>query len=36
MSTEKKKMKELTNVKGMRDIIDTQYYQFQGFFEKAQ
>ncbi len=37
MNTEKKKgSKEVTSVKGMRDIIDTQYYQFQGFFEKAQ
>jgi len=26
----------ISSVKGMRDIIDTQYYQFQGFFEKAQ
>lgn len=26
----------LSSVKGMRDIIDSQYYQFQGFFEKAQ
>lgn len=25
-----------TSVKGMRDIVDEQYYQFQGFFEKAQ
>ncbi|MEI6660348.1 MAG: histidine--tRNA ligase [bacterium] len=24
------------SVRGMRDIIDDQYYQFQGFFEKAQ
>lgn len=37
MSTEKKKGKEaLSSVKGMRDIVDEQYYQFQGFFEKAQ
>ena len=37
MNTEKKKSKEaLATVKGMRDIIDNQYYQFQGFFEKAQ
>jgi histidyl-tRNA synthetase len=34
---DKKKNKgPLSSVKGMRDIIDTQYYQFQGFFEKAQ
>ena len=26
----------MSSVKGMRDIIDNQYYQFQGFFEKAQ
>ena len=26
----------LASVKGMRDILDSQYYQFQGFFEKAQ
>jgi len=26
----------LYSVKGMRDILDNQYYQFQGFFEKAQ
>jgi histidyl-tRNA synthetase len=31
-----KKMQPLSLVKGMRDIIDSQYYQFQGFFEKAQ
>jgi histidyl-tRNA synthetase len=31
-----KKIKEVTSVKGMRDIIDEQYYYFQGFFEKAQ
>ena len=37
MSTENKKSKEpLGSVKGMRDIIDDQYYYFQGFFEKAQ
>ncbi len=34
---EHKKIKlPLTSVKGMRDIVDNQYYQFQGFFEKAQ
>jgi histidyl-tRNA synthetase len=26
----------INSVKGMRDIMDNQYYQFQGFFEKAQ
>ncbi len=38
MSTEKKKSSKepLASVKGMRDIVDEQYYQFQGFFEKAQ
>ncbi len=38
MSTEKKKgnKEPLASVKGMRDIVDEQYYQFQGFFEKAQ
>jgi len=38
MSTEKKKGNKdtMTSVKGMRDIVDEQYYQFQGFFEKAQ
>lgn len=38
MSTEKKKgsKEPMVSVKGMRDIIDDQYYQFQGFFEKAQ
>ena len=35
--SKKKTSKEpLTSLKGMRDIIDDQYYQFQGFFEKAQ
>lgn len=35
---EKKKIKKepLTSVKGMRDIVDNQYYYYQGFFEKAQ
>ena len=35
---EKKKSNKgpMSSVKGMRDIIDSQYYQFQGFFEKAQ
>ncbi|MEK7586142.1 MAG: histidine--tRNA ligase [Patescibacteria group bacterium] len=38
MSSEKKKgnKEPLSSVKGMRDIIDEQYYHFQGFFEKAQ
>jgi len=35
---EKKKTNKgpIPSVKGMRDIIDSQYYNFQGFFEKAQ
>jgi histidyl-tRNA synthetase len=36
---EKKKAKggsEISSPKGMRDIIDDEYYLFQGFFEKAQ
>jgi histidyl-tRNA synthetase len=38
MSTENKKTKKepLQSVKGMRDIMNDQYYYFQGFFEKAQ
>lgn len=38
MSTDKKKSNKepLQSVRGMRDILDEQYYQFQGFFEKAQ
>jgi histidyl-tRNA synthetase len=38
MSSEKKKgnKEPQSSVKGMRDIIDEQYYHFQGFFEKAQ
>ncbi len=38
MSTEKKKSNKdpFQSVRGMRDILDEQYYQFQGFFEKAQ
>ena len=30
------KVKELATPKGMRDIINEEYYSFQGFFEKAQ
>lgn len=30
------KKEPLTSLKGMRDIMDEQYYAFQGFFEKAQ
>jgi histidyl-tRNA synthetase len=38
MSPQKKKMNKepMTSLKGMRDIIDEEYYHFQGFFEKAQ
>jgi len=38
MSTAKKTTKkdELVNPKGMRDIMNEEYYEFQGFFEKAQ
>ncbi len=38
MSTDKKKTIKgpISSVKGMRDIRDEQYYQFQGLFEKAQ
>ena len=32
----KAKIKNLTSPKGMRDIINEEYYNFQGFFEKAQ
>lgn len=38
MSINKKKKSSgpINSVKGMRDIIGDQYYQFQGFYEKAQ
>ena len=38
MPNEKKKVNKepLQSVKGMRDILDDQYYHFQGFFEKGQ
>ncbi|MBU0612116.1 histidine--tRNA ligase [Patescibacteria group bacterium] len=32
----KNKIKDLSSPKGMRDIMDEEYYKFQGFFEKAQ
>lgn len=36
-NSKKKTNKEpFLSLKGMRDIIDEEYYQFQGFFEKAQ
>ncbi|HEU0085784.1 MAG TPA: histidine--tRNA ligase [Candidatus Paceibacterota bacterium] len=34
--TAKKEKKELSTPKGMRDIMNEDYYCFQGFFEKAQ
>ena len=33
---EKSKNKELGTPKGMRDLMNEEYYNFQGFFEKAQ
>ena len=33
---EKNKSKEILSPKGMRDIMNEEYYNFQGFFEKAQ
>ncbi|MCC6323168.1 histidine--tRNA ligase [Candidatus Nomurabacteria bacterium] len=37
MEKKKKSNKEpISSVKGMRDIVDEQYYSYQGFFEKAQ
>ncbi len=33
---EVKKVRDLSSPKGMRDIMNEQYYNFQGFFEKAQ
>ena len=33
---EKHKSKEILSPKGMRDIMNEEYYNFQGFFEKAQ
>ncbi len=33
---ESKKVRELATPKGMRDIMNEEYYNFQGFFEKAQ
>jgi histidyl-tRNA synthetase len=33
---EKNKSKEILSPKGMRDIMNDEYYSFQGFFEKAQ
>jgi histidyl-tRNA synthetase len=36
MDKKKTSKSQMASVKGMRDIIDSQYYQYQGFFEKAQ
>lgn len=36
MSENKKSKETLSSLKGMRDIMGDQYYNFQGFFEKAQ
>jgi len=36
MENKKTNKGPMSSVKGMRDIVDDQYYQFQGFFEKAQ
>lgn len=37
MNPQNKKNKDpFQSIKGMRDILDEQYYHFQGFFEKAQ
>lgn len=35
-TTKKAQIKDLTSPKGMRDIMNEEYYNFQGFFEKAQ
>lgn len=35
-TTKKAQIKELASPKGMRDIMNEEYYNFQGFFEKAQ
>jgi hypothetical protein len=35
-TTAKKSNKEIASPKGMRDIMNEEYYNFQGFFEKAQ
>ena len=32
----KNKMTEVSSPKGMRDLLNEEYYAFQGFFEKAQ
>ena len=34
--TTAKNMKEISSPKGMRDLMNEEYYAFQGFFEKAQ
>ncbi|MBI3888668.1 histidine--tRNA ligase [Candidatus Nomurabacteria bacterium] len=35
-NTNKNKITEITSPKGMRDLMNEEYYGFQGFFEKAQ
>ena len=35
-TTQKNKIHELASPKGMRDLMNDEYYSFQGFFEKAQ
>jgi histidyl-tRNA synthetase len=35
-NTNKNKMSDITSPKGMRDLMNEEYYGFQGFFEKAQ
>ena len=32
----KSKTRNISSPKGMRDIVNEEYYNFQGFFEKAQ
>ena len=32
----KDRIAEITSPKGMRDLMNEEYYSFQGFFEKAQ
>jgi len=35
-TTQKNKIKDVASPKGMRDLMNEEYYSFQGFFEKAQ
>jgi histidyl-tRNA synthetase len=34
--TPQNKLQEISSPKGMRDLMNEEYYSFQGFFEKAQ